>query len=65
MLANYGSKCYAYVNRYEEKGPDSDAHEEETESSKKREAPRLWTLSEKTKYKRKLMIYGYGPWKQM
>jgi hypothetical protein len=44
---------------------DSDAYEDETEKSRKRDQPRPWTLSEKTKYERKLMIYGYGPWKQM
>ncbi|CAO0790446.1 unnamed protein product [Mucor circinelloides] len=44
---------------------DSDAYEEETEKSRKRDGIRPWTLSEKTKYERKLMIYGYGPWKQM
>jgi hypothetical protein len=44
---------------------DSDAYEDETEKSRKRDQPRLWTVSEKTKYERKLMIYGYGPWKQM
>lgn len=46
-------------------GDDSDAYEDESEKSRKRDLPRLWTLSEKTKYERKLMIYGYGPWKQM
>ncbi|KAI8968258.1 SNF2 family N-terminal domain-containing protein [Mycotypha africana] len=45
---------------------DSDAaYEDESERSRKRDAPRLWSLSEKTKYERKLMIYGYGAWKQM
>lgn len=44
---------------------DSDAYEDETEKSGKRDVPRPWTLSEKTKYERKLMIYGYGPWQQM
>ncbi|CAO3697270.1 unnamed protein product [Rhizopus microsporus] len=44
---------------------DSDAYEDESEKSRKRDAIRPWTLSEKTKYERKLMIYGYGPWKQM
>lgn len=44
---------------------DSDAYEDETDKSGKRDAPRPWTLSEKTKYERKLMIYGYGPWQQM
>ncbi|KAG1118543.1 hypothetical protein G6F40_002114 [Rhizopus arrhizus] len=44
---------------------DSDAYEDESEKSRKRDVVRSWTLSEKTKYERKLMIYGYGPWKQM
>ncbi|KAI7898024.1 SNF2 family N-terminal domain-containing protein [Cokeromyces recurvatus] len=44
---------------------DSDAYEDESEKSRKRDQPRLWSLSEKTKYERKLMVYGYGPWKQM
>ncbi|KAI8091622.1 SNF2 family N-terminal domain-containing protein [Thamnidium elegans] len=44
---------------------DSDAYEDDTEKSGKRDLPRPWTLSEKTKYERKLMIYGYGPWQQM
>ncbi|ORZ14695.1 SNF2 family N-terminal domain-domain-containing protein [Absidia repens] len=26
---------------------------------------RLWTLSEKTKYERKLMVFGYGAWQKM
>ncbi|KAI8331840.1 SNF2 family N-terminal domain-containing protein [Chlamydoabsidia padenii] len=26
---------------------------------------RLWTLSEKTKYERKLMVFGYGAWTKM
>ncbi|CAO3677494.1 unnamed protein product [Rhizopus stolonifer] len=49
----------------EDNAGDSDAYEDETEKSKKRDVVRPWTLSEKTKYERKLMIYGYGPWKQM
>lgn len=46
---------------------DSDAYEEEPErgSSRRRDQMRLWSLSEKTKYERKLMIYGYGRWDLM
>ncbi|KAI9244805.1 SNF2 family N-terminal domain-containing protein [Sporodiniella umbellata] len=49
----------------EDNAADSDAYEDESEKSRKRDIVRPWTLSEKTKYERKLMIYGYGPWKQM
>ncbi|RCH89603.1 Chromodomain-helicase-DNA-binding protein, partial [Rhizopus stolonifer] len=49
----------------QENADDSDAYEDESERSRKRDMPRPWTLSEKTKYERKLMIYGYGPWHQM
>jgi hypothetical protein len=34
-------------------------------SSRKRDQVRPWSLSEKTKYERKLMIYGYGSWDLM
>lgn len=44
---------------------DSDAYEEEHERSRKRDQMRPWSLSEKTKYERKLMIYGYGRWDLM
>ncbi|KAI8384576.1 SNF2 family N-terminal domain-containing protein, partial [Radiomyces spectabilis] len=47
---------------------DSDAaYEEEPERVTRRrdQQHRLWSLSEKTKYERKLMIYGYGCWDQM
>ncbi|KAI8147251.1 SNF2 family N-terminal domain-containing protein [Fennellomyces sp. T-0311] len=44
---------------------DSDAYEEEQERSRKRDQMRPWSLSEKTKYERKLMIYGYGRWDLM
>ncbi|KAI9305451.1 P-loop containing nucleoside triphosphate hydrolase protein [Cunninghamella echinulata] len=46
-------------------GAESDAYEDENERSRKRDQPRPWTLSEKTKYERKLMIFGYGAWDQM
>ncbi|KAI8096416.1 SNF2 family N-terminal domain-containing protein [Halteromyces radiatus] len=47
-------------------GVDSDAaYEDEGERNRKRDQPRPWTLSEKTKYERKLMIFGYGAWEQM
>ncbi|KAI8331392.1 P-loop containing nucleoside triphosphate hydrolase protein [Chlamydoabsidia padenii] len=45
---------------------DSDAaYEDENDRSQKRDQPRPWTLSEKTKFERKLMIFGYGAWDQM
>ncbi|KAI8088403.1 hypothetical protein BDF21DRAFT_413129 [Thamnidium elegans] len=50
---------------------DSDAaYEEEVEPKTLRRGGRSdqirpWTLSEKTKYERKLMIYGYGSWNLM
>lgn len=50
---------------------DSDAaYEEEVEPKSSRRSGRSdqirpWTLSEKTKYERKLMIYGYGSWNLM
>ncbi|RCI00137.1 hypothetical protein CU097_010915 [Rhizopus azygosporus] len=49
---------------------DSDAaYEDESDSRPSRrgrgEQPRPWSLSEKTKYERKLMIYGYGSWDLM
>ncbi|KAI9316672.1 P-loop containing nucleoside triphosphate hydrolase protein [Dichotomocladium elegans] len=45
---------------------DSDAYEEEQErGGRKRDQMRPWSLSEKTKYERKLMIYGYGRWDLM
>ena len=49
---------------------DSDAYEEEQQersvsSSRKKDQTRPWSLSEKTKYERKLMIYGYGRWDLM
>jgi hypothetical protein len=50
---------------------DSDAaYEEEAEPKSGRrggrsDQARPWTLSEKTKYERKLMIYGYGSWDLM
>ncbi|KAI9278311.1 SNF2 family N-terminal domain-containing protein [Phascolomyces articulosus] len=44
---------------------DSDAYEEEHEKSRKKDQTRPWSLSEKTKYERKLMIYGYGRWDLM
>jgi hypothetical protein len=45
---------------------DSDAaYEDEGERNQKRDQPRPWTLSEKTKFERKLMIFGYGAWDQM
>ncbi|KAG2220859.1 hypothetical protein INT45_010921 [Circinella minor] len=49
---------------------DSDAYEEEPQersinSSRKKDQTRPWSLSEKTKYERKLMIYGYGRWDLM
>ncbi|CAO3638143.1 unnamed protein product [Cunninghamella blakesleeana] len=46
-------------------GGESDAYEDENERGRKRDQPRPWTLSEKTKYERKLMIFGYGAWDQM
>ncbi|KAF9189619.1 choline dehydrogenase 6 [Haplosporangium sp. Z 767] len=49
--------------------PDfEDAHvEKDTKEigSKKREAPRPWSMAEKLMFERKLMIYGYGRWDQM
>lgn len=55
---------------YSSNDNDSDAaYEDEDESKPSRrgrgEQPRLWTLSEKTKYERKLMIFGYGSWDLM
>lgn len=44
---------------------DSDAYEEEQERGRRRDQTRPWSLSEKTKYERKLMIYGYGRWSSM
>ncbi|KAI9491153.1 SNF2 family N-terminal domain-containing protein [Zychaea mexicana] len=44
---------------------DSDAYEEEQEKTRKKDQTRAWSLSEKTKYERKLMIYGYGRWDLM
>ncbi|KAF7732761.1 Chromodomain helicase DNA binding protein [Apophysomyces ossiformis] len=44
---------------------DSDVYEDEVEKSRKKDQPRPWSLSEKTKYERKLMIYGYGRWDLM
>ncbi|KAI8596575.1 SNF2 family N-terminal domain-containing protein [Dissophora ornata] len=33
--------------------------------SKKRDAPRVWSMAEKQMFERKIMIYGYGRWEQM
>lgn len=45
---------------------DSDAYIDDKERGRrKRDGIRPWSLSEKTKYERKLMIYGYGRWKSM
>ncbi|KAG0167130.1 Chromodomain helicase DNA binding protein [Apophysomyces sp. BC1034] len=44
---------------------DSDVYEDEAEKNRKKDQPRPWSLSEKTKYERKLMIYGYGRWDLM
>lgn len=45
---------------------DSDAYVDDKERGRrKRDGIRPWSLSEKTKYERKLMIYGYGRWKSM
>ncbi|KAI8974348.1 P-loop containing nucleoside triphosphate hydrolase protein [Pilobolus umbonatus] len=44
---------------------DSDVYEDEEPSRRRSDQARLWTLSEKTKYERKLMIYGYGRWDLM
>ncbi|KAI9318061.1 P-loop containing nucleoside triphosphate hydrolase protein [Dichotomocladium elegans] len=41
------------------------AYEEEHDRSRRKDQVRLWSLSEKTKYERKLMIYGYGRWDLM
>ncbi|ORX61446.1 hypothetical protein DM01DRAFT_1395195 [Hesseltinella vesiculosa] len=50
----------------EENEAESDVYEDdENDRNRKRDQPRLWTASEKTKYERKLMIYGYGAWNQM
>lgn len=57
---------------YSSNDNDSDAAYEEEEDPKTGrrggrggDQPRPWTLSEKTKYERKLMIYGYGSWDLM
>lgn len=45
---------------------DSDAYvDDKDKGRRKRDGIRPWSLSEKTKYERKLMIYGYGRWKSM
>ncbi|KAI8069985.1 SNF2 family N-terminal domain-containing protein [Gongronella butleri] len=56
----------------EDADPDSDAYEEADGNSVARssgarrtgDTPQLWTASEKTKFERKIMIYGYGAWDQ-
>ncbi|KAF8984052.1 choline dehydrogenase 6 [Entomortierella lignicola] len=48
--------------------PDFEDAKEDKDSkdlSKKREAPRPWSMAEKLMFERKLMIYGYGRWDQM
>ncbi|KAF9945234.1 hypothetical protein BGZ70_003953, partial [Mortierella alpina] len=48
--------------------PDFEENSMEKDSkdgSKKREAPRPWSMAEKLMFERKLMIYGYGRWDQM
>jgi hypothetical protein len=65
QVQRFGSRAADAAYESNDNDNDSDAYEDESEKSRKRDLPRPWTLSEKTKYERKLMIYGYGPWAQM
>ncbi|KAF9281009.1 choline dehydrogenase 6 [Mortierella alpina] len=55
-------KDYISDPDFEDANGDKDAKES---SSRKREAPRPWSMAEKLMFERKLMIYGYGRWDQM
>ncbi|KAI9015336.1 SNF2 family N-terminal domain-containing protein [Phycomyces nitens] len=65
QVQRFGSRLADGVYSSNDNAEDSDAYDDELEKSKKRDQPRLWSLSEKTKYERKLMIYGYGRWDLM
>ncbi|KAI8364631.1 SNF2 family N-terminal domain-containing protein [Radiomyces spectabilis] len=65
QVQRFGGRFTDDILSNEDNGDESDAYEDELEKSRKRDQPRPWTLSEKTKYERKLMIYGYGRWDQM
>ncbi|ORX92777.1 hypothetical protein K493DRAFT_263097 [Basidiobolus meristosporus CBS 931.73] len=47
--------------------PNSDAEDADDTASRRKstDGPRIWSLAEKTKLERKLMVHGYGKWKQI
>ncbi|KAI8991556.1 hypothetical protein BDF20DRAFT_845263 [Mycotypha africana] len=71
QVQRFGSR--QHDGSYSDNSDDSDAAYEDEDSTTGRSSRRgrnsdqvrPWTLSEKTKYERKLMIYGYGAWDQM
>ncbi|KAI7865420.1 P-loop containing nucleoside triphosphate hydrolase protein, partial [Spinellus fusiger] len=65
QVQRFGSQMTDGVYSSNDNAEDSDAYDDEVEKSKKKDHPRPWSLSEKTKYERKLMIYGYGRWDLM
>ena len=70
QVQRFGSRAMDGSYSSNENNDDSDAaYEEELDSRSRRggrgDQARPWTLSEKTKYERKLMIYGYGSWDAM
>ncbi|ORZ15904.1 P-loop containing nucleoside triphosphate hydrolase protein [Absidia repens] len=66
QVQRFGTLDDDILSPNDNEGVDSDAaYEDEGERNQKRELPRPWTLSEKTKFERKLMIFGYGAWDQM
>ncbi|CAO0794785.1 unnamed protein product [Mucor circinelloides] len=70
QVQRFGSRGVDGSYSSNEDAADSDAaYEEELETRPRRggrgDQARPWTLSEKTKYERKLMIFGYGKWDSM
>jgi hypothetical protein len=71
QVQRFGSRTGDGSYSSNDNADDSDAaYEEEIETRSLRrggrgDQARPWTLSEKTKYERKLMIYGYGNWESM
>jgi hypothetical protein len=72
QVQKFGSKLADEDYSSNDNAGDSDAYEDDEEElekpnsrNKRDQQVRPWSLSEKTKYERKLMIYGYGSWELM
>ncbi|KAI8883742.1 hypothetical protein K501DRAFT_86912 [Backusella circina FSU 941] len=67
QVQRFGSRPGDGAYSSNDNADDSDAAYDDDldKSSRKRDQIRPWSLSEKTKYERKLMIYGYGSWDLM